>query len=251
MRAVLCVLLVIAASPAEADRAAAKSAYGRAVKQYALGEYEAALEGFTAAYNELPEPALIFNLAQCQRQLGNKQKAVTLYKSYLRETHGTAPNADEVKRITSNLEQDLAREQATKQIPPTGVTPPVAAPAPVPEAPPPAVVAPPKPVVADTGMSTLRKAGIGVAVGGVVLAAVGIGLAASAPGVAGSADHAGSLASAHDEYNRAGNFNTAGWALIGVGAAAAVVGVVLCVLPHRQRVNALLTPMRAGALVAW
>jgi len=120
------ILLVLHCSGASADnrstaREGAKEAYQRGLKQYNLGEYEAALDAFTAAYNLVPDPILLFNTAQCHRQLGHKLKALTLYKSYLRETENRTANAEEVKRLVSSLEQELAREHTTKEAPPQGV----------------------------------------------------------------------------------------------------------------------------------
>ena len=117
-------LSLLVTTSALADKVAAREAYSRGVKQYNLGEYQYALDAFTTAYNEFPDPILLFNLAQCHRQLGSKQKAITLYRSFLRETNGATANGEEVRRIVAVLEQEIANEQATKRTPPTGVATP-------------------------------------------------------------------------------------------------------------------------------
>ncbi|HEX9103865.1 MAG TPA: tetratricopeptide repeat protein, partial [Polyangia bacterium] len=118
------IALLLVAAPASADRVSAKQAYERGVKQYNLGEYESALEAFTSAYDQLPDPALLYNLAQCHRQLGHARKAITLYRSYLRESNGAASNAEDVKKLIAELEQQIAREEAAKKTPPTAMLPP-------------------------------------------------------------------------------------------------------------------------------
>jgi Tetratricopeptide repeat len=49
-------------------------------------------------------PAFLFNIAQCHRQLGNKQEAIKFYRSYLRKVPD-APNAEEVRKLIASLEE--------------------------------------------------------------------------------------------------------------------------------------------------
>ena len=62
MRATVLLLMMMAGTPALADRAAAKAVYERGLKQYNLGDYQGALDSFAAAYNEVPDARLLFNL---------------------------------------------------------------------------------------------------------------------------------------------------------------------------------------------
>jgi tetratricopeptide (TPR) repeat protein len=172
-------LSAFVAHSALADKSTARQAYDKGVKQYNLGEYEAALKAFTDAYDEFPDPTLLYNLAQCQRQLGHRQKAITLYKSYLRETDGKTQNAGEVKRLIALLEQDVAREEAAKKQP-SSSTPPqdaqTAAPSPANPSPF-ASTPPPVPLTAERHQTratrTLKVAGIAAGAAGVALVAVG------------------------------------------------------------------------------
>src|SRR5438046_999838 len=92
---VLCICLC---STANADREKAKQEYREAVQRYDLNEFKTALEHFKAAYIEFEEPSFLFNIAQCYRQLGDKQQAVLFYRSYVRKVP-TAPNVGEVKQL--------------------------------------------------------------------------------------------------------------------------------------------------------
>lgn len=120
-RRLICVLVaavaLFGAAPAGADnRDVARNLYREATSQYDVGEYSKALELFKSAYLAYQDPALLFNMAQCQRQLGAKQEAVRTYKSYLRNV-ADAPNRDEVQRIIAGLESDIARERAAAATP--------------------------------------------------------------------------------------------------------------------------------------
>jgi tetratricopeptide (TPR) repeat protein len=255
--AIVAALLLVAAPAAAADRAAARAAYDEAVKHYNLGEFQQALDGFTVAYRETADPTLLFNLAQCSRKLGDHQKAVLLYRSYLRAS-GDATNTDEVKRLIASLEEDIRREQESKQAPPQGVEPAAPSPPPMidghrrtvaglPYVPP----TPAPPTIASWATPT-RRAGVGLMAGGAALAIVGFGLAGSAPGIVGDADRASTMADAQATYNRAVAFNQAGWALVGVGAAAAAAGVVLLALPRRGgALQAFVSPSGVGVKGGW
>jgi tetratricopeptide (TPR) repeat protein len=245
MRVLIALLLLGVSAPCFADRAVAKVAYDRALKSYNLGEYQAALDDFTIAYKEFPDPRLLYNTAQCYRMLGtNKPKAVILYKSYLRET-GNPPNADEVRRLITLLEEDIKREQAPPPAPTTadGDKRAIAG---IPYAP-----TTPKPLPFESWLTPRRKGGIGLMAGGTALAIIGIGLAASAPGIVGDADRAPTMADAQRTYDRAVSLNTAGWALVGVGAGVAVAGVVLVALPRRNALQAWVAPSCVGVRGKW
>ncbi len=114
IRVALAALALSWALPARADnREVARSFYREATSRYDVGEYGKALELFKSAYLAYQDPALLVNMAQCQRQLGAKEEAVRTYKSYLRNV-SDAPNRDEVGRIIASLESDLQREREAK-----------------------------------------------------------------------------------------------------------------------------------------
>jgi tetratricopeptide (TPR) repeat protein len=113
-------------APAHADRDKAKAEYAEAVRRYDLNEFRAALLHFKQAYLEYEEPSFLFNIAQCHRQLGDKQQAVLFYRSYLRKVPD-APNADEVHRLISSLEAASAQEQVSAPPPTVTSAPPATA----------------------------------------------------------------------------------------------------------------------------
>jgi tetratricopeptide (TPR) repeat protein len=84
------------------DAQAAKAHYEAGVRHFDLSEYEPALADFKEAYRNKPDPALLYNIAQCHRRLGHTDEAIAFYRSYLRRAPG-AKNREEVERRISEL----------------------------------------------------------------------------------------------------------------------------------------------------
>ena len=126
--AVLVALLSVSSPAFAVDKAAARVAYERATKLYDLNQFGDALEEFKKAYLAFDDPAFLFNIAQCHRQLGNNAEAVKFYRSYLRKVP-EAPNADEVRKLIGTLEETIEREKraappaVTAPPPPTATSP--------------------------------------------------------------------------------------------------------------------------------
>lgn len=55
-----------------------------ASNRYDVGDFHAALTSYVAAYAQEPVPELLFNLGQCQKQLGNHERAIFHFDAYLR-----------------------------------------------------------------------------------------------------------------------------------------------------------------------
>jgi tetratricopeptide (TPR) repeat protein len=98
-----------AAATERAHRARARAIFDRGRKEFNLGKFKKALSFFTRAYDLVPLSGFLFNIAQCQRFLGNCKKAVFLYKGYLRDNPGS-PNTRVVLGLVKSCEQKLRRE---------------------------------------------------------------------------------------------------------------------------------------------
>jgi tetratricopeptide (TPR) repeat protein len=70
---------------------------------YNLDRFPEALAEYQAAYLAAPDPALLFNIAQCHRRMGNRAEASDYYRKYLRSAP-QAPNRAEVERRIQELE---------------------------------------------------------------------------------------------------------------------------------------------------
>jgi len=133
----LFVFVTLAATPAFADdRNVAREAFRRGSQHYKLGEFKEALQDFKAAFRAYEDPTFLFNIAQCERQLDQRDEAVRQYKMYLAEAPEAA-NREEVKAVVARLERELEEQRtrdralaAEKATPPVSVLPPQSTPAP-------------------------------------------------------------------------------------------------------------------------
>lgn len=111
---VLVALLALGPRPAAAaDEEEAKIHFDKAQTAYKLGRFKEAIREYEAAYRAMPEAAFLFNIAQSHRQqyrLDKKafhlQKALSLYKSYLREIP-KATNRQTVRQLIDELKSLL------------------------------------------------------------------------------------------------------------------------------------------------
>jgi tetratricopeptide (TPR) repeat protein len=102
------------------DKEAARRSYLEGTRRYDLNEFGPALEAFKRAYLDYEDPAFLYNIAQCYRQLGDKENALKFYRSFLRKLPD-APNREEVTGTIATLDAALAAEKATA--PPPRVVP--------------------------------------------------------------------------------------------------------------------------------
>jgi tetratricopeptide (TPR) repeat protein len=119
----------------------AKRLFEAAEVHYRLGEFRPAVDSYRAAMRLAPRPNILFNIAQCFRQLKDSEKALFYYRLYLsdwrRENPGKSPPFErEVKEHITRLEQDQRRPPDSQ---------PASAPVVQPSSRPAAVVAPPAP----------------------------------------------------------------------------------------------------------
>lgn len=91
-------------TPAPArDSVAAKQAYEEALRAFNLGHWQDAVAGFEKSYTLSGDAALLFNVAQAQRQAGNVKEAIIAYKAFLREKPDT-PHRDMVEAKLKEME---------------------------------------------------------------------------------------------------------------------------------------------------
>ena len=232
MRSFLILALLLAwVGVTRADTVKARELYQRATRAYNLQKFEQALTLFQQAYEEKDDPAILFNIGQCQRQLAHFDAAAKSYRAYLTQAPLT-PNRADVEARIGEMER-LSSEQAANRPPaetppptdsPPSVTTTAAAPAPVS-----AVVtsAPP-----SRGSRTLRLAGIGTGAGGVALLVIG-GVLAGLSKSAGD-DAYGSPVYDYAADQRQKNLRAGDIACFAIGGAAVIAGVTLFTLGARR-----------------
>jgi tetratricopeptide (TPR) repeat protein len=110
----------------EADaeaRARAKAAYESAQAEYNLGHFQKALEFYELAYKNVSRPALLFNIAQCHRQLGDMRSAATTYRAFLRTADTSDAARARASALLAEVEQALQKQQEAQAAKPLGTSP--------------------------------------------------------------------------------------------------------------------------------
>ncbi|MBA3817862.1 MAG: tetratricopeptide repeat protein [Deltaproteobacteria bacterium] len=90
-----------------ASERAAKRHYDRGQKLFALQKFDDALEQFQKAFDADPIPDFLFNIAQCQRNLGDYEAAIFSFKRFLK-LDPEAENREKVEALIAELEEKLA-----------------------------------------------------------------------------------------------------------------------------------------------
>jgi tetratricopeptide (TPR) repeat protein len=188
--ALVCVALLTIAQTARADhRDVAREEFKTGARYFEIADYPRALEHFKTAYVAFEDPAILFNIAQCERLLNHKPEALRAYRIYLQKKPDS-PNRADIENIIATLQDAINKDQKATTMPPVGVegqkpadeNPPV----PAPETPPPAVTTPPpSPPPAATAANTpppapekpiYKRWWLWAAAGAVVVAAVAVGV---------------------------------------------------------------------------
>jgi tetratricopeptide (TPR) repeat protein len=118
---------------ADPAKAAALAHFEAAKRLFDVREYGRALEEYKEAYLAKPDPAFLFNIAQCHRKLGQNTQALDFYQQFLRKAPLDDPNRRQVEARIADIqaeEQEKARAAAKPE--PAPAAAPAAAPAPTP-----------------------------------------------------------------------------------------------------------------------
>ncbi len=97
----------------EDPKAAARVLFDWAQREYDLGNFEGALGGYSEAYRLHPAPALLFNIGQCHRQLGQYERAAFFYRRYL----ALEPDSPDAPLVTQLIQQMEAKQAEAPQSP--------------------------------------------------------------------------------------------------------------------------------------
>ncbi len=98
-----------------AVRAEAKALFQRAQKHYTLGEFEAALKNFSAAYDKLPMAAFLFNIAQCHKEMKNYERAIFFFEGYIRDAP-EAGNREVIEELIGESRGSLVKQKETERL---------------------------------------------------------------------------------------------------------------------------------------
>jgi tetratricopeptide (TPR) repeat protein len=96
---------VVHAAPAAADKEDdARRQFAAAQESFDGGDFAEALLQFREVYDAIKSPLLLFNIAQCHRNLGQWAEAAALFRRYLREAD-KPPNAGAVEDTVDQLDR--------------------------------------------------------------------------------------------------------------------------------------------------
>lgn len=102
----------------EAKRQQARQRFDAGAKFYNLREYDRSLAEFKEAYLLSGEPELLFNLGQCERQLGRIVDARKSFLAFLREGRPNEEQRKEVEKLIAALDATLKEEEKAKPVTP-------------------------------------------------------------------------------------------------------------------------------------
>jgi tetratricopeptide (TPR) repeat protein len=95
----------------------ARTHFEAAEKAFNVGRFEDALAEYQVAYDALPLPAFVFNIAQCHRNLGNAEQAIFFYQRYL-SLEPQASNRGVVEDLIIEQQHRLDAARASAPPPP-------------------------------------------------------------------------------------------------------------------------------------
>ncbi len=180
---------------APASEKQARERFQKAEMSFNLGRFSEALADYQAAYEAKPLPALLFNIAQCYRNMQNYERARFFFRRYLALDPKTTNRRlvdDLIAEMTRELDKQEKAEKreaaaAVAVDPPVAVAsaaPPPPAPAPAP-APLPALAIETRPVATAETMPVYKRwwfwTGAGAVVAGAVVAGILISRTGDSP----------------------------------------------------------------------
>jgi outer membrane receptor for ferrienterochelin and colicin len=103
-------VLVFGSTVARADeRTEARAHFKKGMAAIAEGQYEVGIADLKQAYEILPHPNVLYNIARAYVDVGDLENAILYYKKYL---EGAPKDRDEVAQIVDSLESRIRRQQA-------------------------------------------------------------------------------------------------------------------------------------------
>jgi tetratricopeptide (TPR) repeat protein len=123
---VLVAVVLAAGGPGRAGAddgvALARERFAAGQQHFELGEFREALAEFKEAYRLRQDPALLFNIGQCQFKLHEDEAALHSYRTYLRRMKDP-PNRAFVEARIAEVERRMSAGAPPPRLPAAGATP--------------------------------------------------------------------------------------------------------------------------------
>ncbi len=91
------------------ERTEARAHFKRGMAAIAEGHYDVGIEELKSAYEILPHPNVLYNIARAYVDTGDLENAISYYKRYL---EGDPKDRDEVALMVTNLQERIRKQQA-------------------------------------------------------------------------------------------------------------------------------------------
>ena len=112
------------AAPSATTRSA-KEEYQDGLRAYAAARFDEAAAAFERAYALAPRPLILFNVGQARRKMGDFDRALVAYRTYVATGAGEpAATLDEARGYIAQIEGYLQQSQAPPPPPPSATAPP-------------------------------------------------------------------------------------------------------------------------------
>ena len=106
------VSVLLLPAPGSADPARARAHFDLGKRYFEVDEYRRAIEEFKAAHIEEPDPAFLYNIAECHRHLGENRDAMVFYRRFLALSPANAPQRATVEKRLAELQAKVREEPA-------------------------------------------------------------------------------------------------------------------------------------------
>lgn len=117
------VLLGLVAAPASADPAKARAHFDLGKRYFEVDEYGKAIAEFKAAHVEEPDPAFLYNIAECYRHMGETKEALVFYRRFLALSPANSPSRPSVEKRVAALQAAMRGAEDAPAAPATAGTP--------------------------------------------------------------------------------------------------------------------------------
>lgn len=113
-----------------------RALFEQAEAKFNVGRFDEALVDYLAAYDAEPQPAFLFNIGQCYRNMGNYERAQFFFRRYT-ALDPRSPNRPAAERLVTEMarlaaERPADGERERPPTPPPSPPPTLVAPAPAP-----------------------------------------------------------------------------------------------------------------------
>lgn len=228
------------------DAQKAKQRYETGERAYRLGDFDAAVRDFKAAYQLAPVPLILYNIGQAFRLKGDGAQALFFYQQYI--STGAAGDSRRVaeQRIAELKAADELQRRAALSSPPPATKASLAV---QPEALAKPEVAKLTPPSLGTRRSWYRSpAGLVCSILGLGAAGAGAGLLVRADSLEATKSTAPSVAAQERLAQDVTGLTAGGWVAVGVGGALLVTGIVMFAVTGGKSATIALGPSSSGVV---